>query len=240
VNCNGRVFLEPLSALIEGSKYVFRVLGSQERIDPIGRIRHFALIETPLGTSYCEIASGDTALVPEIECRVRRVRKGHAFLELATNPIPCCRQGKWEKMLVLSALHYYQGIRCFLLQDAYGNGHSIPYSTYKRFGLRTGVWSDFRIVSVKPDEHCLVEPRHPLYEPGDVAVFTVRGTAEATDQSVSKHQLILLNDEKGFDAILFVTEENRLKYPLHAQLSGTIKRIKKGIPVLEDSECRTV
>jgi hypothetical protein len=233
VNCSGRVFLEPQSELKTGEVYSFNITGIINRLDPIGRIRYFALVETSLGTSYCELDHNKHYFSEELECRVRCVRKGHALLEQAINPKPVCRQGTWEEMLVISSYHYYNGEHCYLLQDSYGNGHVVPFTSYRKFGLRTGVWSDFFIVSVNPDESCIIEPRHPCYKEGDTCVFTVKDRSLYTEFQKVKGSVLQLEDERGYEGIAFVSQDKASEYPNGSSVRGEIVKFKNGKPVIE-------
>lgn len=235
INCSGKMFLEPLSGFNSGEVHEFRMKSYVCRDDAIGKLRHFTTVETPLGESLCEIEAHEFLEQAFLACRIIRIKKGHLFLEKAENPVPACRQGTIEVMLVLSSCHFIHGQAFYLLKDHYGNGHLVPREPFKNFGLRTGVKSKFQIVKIYPDESCLAEPVHPYWSPGESGLFTVFALPDSNGKADGKTAFIQLRDRHGFDALLYFNKAKHQNIKEGDELRASVSRIKKGIIYLDDS-----
>jgi hypothetical protein len=233
INCTGRIFLEPEHPWYrEGEKYLFTYLREELQKDRVGNdlkklifkgihddIRHYVTLVKP-GSFVC----GD-----KVEVIVRRIRKGHIdFMPALAGEDLLMREGGIYVFTVT-------GLREDGTLEIRGPGEFatiLDAEHYHHHNLTVG--ETFRGVFLKwmQEGYPLIEPEHPVYQPGKVFPFRVLREEGAEHGTGDQQVVMVVEDCFGNEIRVFAGGGSAAGSIPYGTIQCRVERLKRGRPVL--------
>ena len=214
VNCNGRVFLEPLHPFYtEGEVYSFQVIESGSNQNILDEPEYYFLVSDVLGAQWKVVTSISEALKENpshIKCLVKRIKKGTMFLvpERERSPDPCPAPGLTLSCLIIDErVDRADGLAYFILQDGVGARYRLRKKYYKHYGLRKGDRISCIALERTADAAMVLEPKHPCYEVGEMADFRLVRLENLMYSDGAHQKVLVLSDCYGEDVKVHVDDD---------------------------------
>lgn len=243
VNCNGKVFLEPLHpAYKEGENYTFNVIGKDRQKDILDRVNHFLIVhdvfhhEWKVATHCIQKWSNPP---PSITCMVKKIKKGKLYLvipgEITAKPL--LKTGQFHAFSIISEVtDTSDNTRYFILKDQMGDEHLLNHKTYSHYDLKTGDVVSCYIAGVLDEGGLILEPAHPCYETGKSYQFPVDRLEEMVFSDGYKQKVLVLLDCYGNELRLHVDDALLTQLEDKRFIQAKVSRIYKGKPEIAITE----
>gem|GEM_PF-569193 len=255
INCNGRVYIEPLHPLFrEGEVYDFTFVEHSEKLASTGNLQRYMTVRDANGNS-CSFPVIDTAKRyssgDKVRLKVMLIRKGKIFLTdlLSSGPEQQLETGRTYEFLITGERDYGEKHLYFLLRGPFGDLHLLRKKHYVSYGLAEGLTVTCKVIASPAALHHL-EPLHPFHREGEACVFDVLGVeyierypekkvAVAVIYDRMDHKYYIPLDESGYSQKkpekLYCSVEGIYKGRLQLSCSAeTGGRMFTGMPAYRD------
>ncbi|MBW6479059.1 MAG: hypothetical protein K0B37_06480 [Bacteroidales bacterium] len=180
INCNGRMFLEPLHPHYrEGHIYEFDVLSSGVRINILDEQEYFIKVKDVCRLTWT-VKVYSAKYIEEnsskISCRLERIKKGKLFLSLESDkPIHSgLITGKtYSFTIVGERINPGDKLSYFVLKDENGNKHLLKKKYYTHYGLKKGMTLNCSVDKFTSEGFFFLEPENPWYRQGEIYEFKI-------------------------------------------------------------------
>jgi len=185
INCNGRMFLEPLNPwYTEGKVFDFKVVCSGRRKNIAGINEYYYRLMDVSGQTWQvrrPLANGFDDFPDKVNCFIERIKKGKLYLGLhGVDPSPgLLKQGQTYEFVILSEkVNPDDGFAYYIVEDPNGNRHFLRKKYFINYRFKKGLTFTGRIDGTFGDGLLFIEPKHPAYEIGGEYVFEVNRLEE--------------------------------------------------------------
>ncbi len=243
VNCNGKVFLEPLHPVYkEGDTYTFEVIGKEHQKDILNEDRFFIIVKDVFSNVWkVPVYSMQKweNLPTVIACRVNKIKKGTLYLAPAGElPVKLpLKTGQYYTLTIVSEVtDKSESIHYFILEDQSGVKHLLNKQFYRNYGFKTGDVVRCFVAGVSDKGSLILEPDHPCYETGNMYQFPVDRLEERIFSDGFKQKVLVLLDCYGNEFRLHVDDALLAQLKQKRLLQARVSRIYKGKPELSITE----
>lgn len=116
----------------------------------------------------------------------------------------------------------------FIIRDESGGKYLLRADYYTNYDIEDGKTIFCRIDKINCNGKIFMEPRHPVYKPGDKVKFVISGKEDRVRRKdKSTYKIIKAITTDNFPAIM-PDEDKDITYSQGQVVDGTIVRIKKG------------
>lgn len=231
VNCKGEVFLEPENPWYkEGQSYDFEVAGTEERIDNSGNKQIVTIVIDESGNRI-PVPHDKSKPFPDpgskINLTVERITRGRIFLVSFSRAVNDRKlvTGRNYEFVIKKVEKGMDDEDYFVVEDPYGNLHTIAREFYEYYGYSVGTRFIGKIIKYNKNGDKTIEPENPFYKPGSVVRMKITGFME---NNINSSFTIDLKDKFGFTHCI----ETPVR-PGYGYVRCRIVMIKKGKPLLE-------
>lgn len=240
VNCNGRVFLEPMHPFYkEGSIYPFQVVRTGEKKNLAGELSSFLVVKDLLGKEWEVIRHHDAApgiKDGQVNCLVGRIKKGVLSLRLQAdmNLSAQLQQGKIYSFFVSGdSFDAVRNISYFVLADEHGSKHLLRKKHYLQYNISPGMHIRCQAGPLTAEGWVMLEPEHPCYRKAEVYDWKPDHLEELVFSDGNKQMVLVLKDCFGEDVKLPVDPEVADAFSQKETLRCRVRDIIKSRPLLE-------
>ncbi|MFP4063937.1 MAG: hypothetical protein ACLFN2_00170 [Bacteroidales bacterium] len=235
INCNGRMFLEPMHPHYrEGEVYSFDVISREHRINILGEEEYFFIVRD-IFNQHRRVRTYNKARWESppghLRCLLKRIKKGQLFLVIedeAFQPSKLHPGKQYDFILEGEKMHPDDGQTYYILIDPYGEKHLLKKKHFARYGFQAGQKIRCRVDKFSTEGYFFLEPEHPCYEKGKIYEFPLDRLEELVFTDGSRQPVMILTDCFGEDVKLFLDRETLLRYAGHRLLQAQVKDIRKG------------
>jgi hypothetical protein len=234
INCNGRMFLEPINPWYEeGKVYDFEVVSSGHRKNIAGLNEWYFMVTDKSGSHWrvkrpASIAGSN---FPEtLPCLVERIKKGHLYLQIHGHaPIhPLLKNGEtYSFVIIYEAVNPDDGLAYFILEDNSGQRHLLRKKYFVNYRLKKGQEVLCRVDGAMGDGYLFLEPEHPAYSVGNEYVFDVARLEEYIFSNGTWQKVIVLKDCFAEEIKVQVDEQQAARWANFKKLCCKVIRIRK-------------
>jgi len=245
INCTGRIYLKPEHPEYrEGECYRFTYVGEEQFTDRMGnRLRRVLLhgLHSERHDILTFPGGGRWETGSDIDVVVQRIKKGRLILDFFH---PDDHPAIMEGGRYLFRLGTREGDGTLCIEGPGGVRTSLSGKDYPDYGLQPGETFYGYLVKWDPDGIPVVEPEHPVYQPGGLYSFPVVRAGSPDDKSRSWLRVLIVSD--CFGGEIMVAQElpagdgGHISAPAGEQLPAEVLcrvvRMKRGRPVLRIAE----
>lgn len=243
VNCNGKVFLEPIHPFYrEGESYFFDFVCKDGLWNILNQEERFFIIRDRLEKEW-KVRIHDQQVwdnpPKRIKCLVIRIKKGKLYLQASTvkQPVSRLRAGQRHTFLITDERHDpMHKATYYILTDQNGCNHMLKKKHYIRYGLKTGDKVTCLIRQVAADGFLILEPQHPCYVTGKSYQFPVDRMEEMVFTDGYRQKVLVLQDCFGEEVKLHVDDRTAQLLASKRYIQAKVKEVVKGKPELEISD----
>ena len=228
VNCNGRIFLEPVNPLYEeGKSYSFPVTEVfwSTKIKGIAMVR----INDEFGDTH-HIFISRLITTPEVlECRVTAIKKGKLQLSLDEDlGIKVSNSELFFDFEVIDAIHTTSE-SYWILSYKDHSYFALNSKDYQSYGIEINATIRGRFVE---KYQLYVEPEHPKYTIGQKYPFKYMNIIETNDKHRGLKKFMIVHDSDDNEFMVLLREEKLPVLNIGDMVSCTIVDVKKGRIIL--------
>lgn len=235
INCNGRMFLEPMHPHYrEGKVYSFDVVSKGHRVNILGEDEFF-LIVGDLFNKQWKVRTYQKARwenpPAQLPCLLKRIKKGQLFLvpgDEASRPATLQPGRTYDFTVEGEGSHPDDGQSYYIVRDPFGEKHLLKKKHFARYGLKKGQKVPCRVDKFGTEGYFFLEPEHPCYKRGKVYEFPLDRLEELVFTDSTKQPVMILQDCFGEDVRLHLDKETLLRYGRFRTLQARVKDIRKG------------
>lgn len=180
INCNGRMFLEPLHPHYrEGKAYEFDVLNTGVRINILDEQEFFVTVKDVCNLNWTVKVYSEKYIKEnssKINCRLERIKKGRMFLSLESDkPIHSglITGNTYSFTIVGERINPGDKLSYFVLKDENGNKHLLKKKYYTHYGLKKGMIVNCTVDKFTSEGFFFLEPENPWYRQGEIYEFKI-------------------------------------------------------------------
>lgn len=243
VNCNGKVFLEPMHPVYkEGETYMFEVAGKDHQKDILNEDNYFLIVRDVFNNEWRVpvYSTHKWENPPEaITCCVNRIKKGKLYLSIAGEKPDhsSLKIGQFHNFNIVSIVDDNNGNnQYYILEDTSGTKHLLDVKYYRNYGLTTGDHVRCYVAGVSDEGNLILEPEHPCYKTGKSYRFPVDRLEEMVYSDGFKQKALVLHDCFGKEIKLHVIDELLAQLTQKSQVQASVNRIHKGKPEISLTE----
>ncbi len=234
INCNGRIFLEPLHPFYrEGAVYGFDVLCRGHRKDLCGEDQWYFLVKDIHGKTW-EVSTSDKALwdhPPEtLRCRLKRIKKGRLYLvpdDERPRQLPFVNGESYWFRIADQKIDPRENAAYYILEDDNGNKHRLRKKYYTHYGFKTGQRIRCRVDKFSSEGFYFLEPEHPCYQLGSTYHFDVKHMEELLFSDGFRQKVLVLEDCHGEETKVHLTGEEAAHYGRMQRVKARVEGIRK-------------
>jgi hypothetical protein len=229
INCNGKIYIEPLHPYYRlGKAYDFPVLKIERSGN--GKDAQVAVLEDV----FCNEIRLSVNYFPELlevgqllKLKVVRIKKGLVYLsEPGFNREYSGMILGMEYPFTLKDFIDLQGDRSYFILTSGGNSlYKLRYKYYEKYGLNVGQIVSCRFI--RSGKEFLLEPRHPLYQINGNYEFEIAGEETIKDYPAGERKVYLLRNDFG-KSIMVPAEQIKSKQISDGKLYCKVRDIRKG------------
>lgn len=234
INCNGRMFLEPVHPFYrEGQVYTFEVISSGSARNILDQTEHYFVAKDALGQPWMVVSQSGHSQhnnPSHISCYLHRIKKGKLSLQLASEPIHSHGLTDGETYLfrlVDERINPEDGFPCYIVEDQAGNRYLLRKKYYIHYGFRKGDMIRCRAVNKQHGGLFHLEPEHPCYQIGQEAVFQLNRIEKLLFSDGSHQMVLVFTDCYDEDVKVHVDDEVARRYEHARQVKAKILDIYK-------------
>jgi hypothetical protein len=240
INCNGRMFLEPLHPYyIEGITYDFPVVEKGTRKNLLDEPEYFVNVFDIYNQEWTvKLFSEKTleSIDQRISCRVERIKKGRLFLS-AENDAPANSylvEGQtYEFDVIGEGKNPEDRLSYYILKDKNGIKHPLKKKYYIHYGIRLGQIIRCKVSKFTSEGYYFLEPENPWYKIGEVYKFHILEFNKLEFSDGSIQNVVVINDPHGDDVKVFVEPEMIDRLKGKDTVEGRVANIRKSRLELE-------
>jgi len=240
INCNGRMFLEPLHPQYkEGKEYLFDVESSGVRINILDEPEYFITIRDVFGLKWPVKVYSEKYLTENsdtVKCRLERIKKGKLFLSLASDKPAHAglETGKsYNFTIVNERINPRDKLSYFVLLDENNNKHLLTKKYYTHYGLKKGMQIKCRVDKFTSEGFFFLEPENPWYKQGEKYEFKILEIQKLHFSDGSVQDVLVLEDPYSDDIKTFIEPEQTELLSNQKTVRCKVDRIRKSRLELE-------
>ncbi|TVR40479.1 MAG: hypothetical protein EA394_08030 [Bacteroidia bacterium] len=234
INCNGRMFLEPMHPHYrEGKTYSFPIHCKGERENILGMDEWYFMVKDIFGQKW-KVRTYSKSLWEkppgELKCLVKRIKKGKLFLAVQGEEIkhPDLEAGQiYPFTIVDERLHPDDKTTYYILADKSENKHLLKKKYYQNYNLEIGQNILCRVDKFSTEGFYFLEPEHPCYRQGAVYSFPVDRLEELVFTDGFRQKVLVLRDCHGEEVKIHITDEEAAQYENMSEIVARVDRIRK-------------
>jgi hypothetical protein len=240
INCNGRMFLEPLHPYyIEGNTYDFPFVKKGTRKNLLDELEYYVTVFDIYNQEWTvKLLSEKTlqSIDQRIRCRVERIKKGRLFLS-AENDAPAnsylVEGHTYEFEITGERKNPEDRISYFILKDKNGLRHPLKKKYYSHYGIRIGQTIRCKASKFTSDGYYFLEPENPWYKTGEIYNFHIREYNKLEFSDGSVQNVLVVEDPHGDDIKIFIEPEMLVKFKGRDTIEGRVINVRKSRLELE-------
>jgi hypothetical protein len=214
INCNGRMFLEPMHPCYkEGESYEFEVLGVGTQTGITGDDEHYITVKDILGCNWKVRVFSREAIdesTAKITCKLEKIKKGKLFLSLDQDKTPegGLVNGKVYLFLILDEkINPSDGQKYFILEHETGGKQLLKKNYYLHYGLKKGQEIRCRVNKFTSEGFHFLEPENPWYKAGNEYEFRILEIHKLHFSDGTVQDVLLLDDPHSEPVKVFVNSD---------------------------------
>jgi hypothetical protein len=228
VNCNGRIFLEPINPIYEeGKSYSFLIRHSV----PIDDIASFFLVELEDDFDGKHILIADKA-EGFLECKVLRIRKGKLELVFTSLDYEIFKSFDYVDTIIHSIIEFQnQNYIILKVNDEYYN-----VLNEKNYDFHFFTVGNNQVCLVKKDplyQYIALEPDHMVYNVGENYDFSVVRVDKFDDVHRGVKKFLIVQDEFGQYASIKLDNNSQHVHKPGSVIKCKLATLRKGKLILE-------
>jgi hypothetical protein len=230
INCTGRIFLEPEHPCYrEGERYSYTFVDEEQIQDQLGNSLSKLTFKGIKGEDRQCITRLDR--VPYVrgdivEVKVYRIKKGEVMFE----PIVDSGEAFMHEGLCYLFSVTGTGEGSIMVEGPGGVVSVLDAEHYMYHQLQPGSMFRGTLLKWMPGGVPLIEPEHPVYQPGEIYPFKVLRVEEADHPYEGSQQVMIVEDCFGQEIKVYPGKKFKSEMP--ERLHCLVERMKKGRPVL--------
>ncbi len=239
INCNGKMFLEPLHPYYkEGKAYSFTGVSSGQTRNLLDEPEYRIEVKDVFGDSWQVVSHHQfhAAEGQPIVCLVERIKKGKLFLRLPQEqqPYSSLVTGQWYSFRILDVRKNPQDQQAYyILEGPDHKKHLLKKRYYLHYGLHKDKVIQCRVDKFSAEGYFLLEPQHPVYQTGQEYEFRIIRLEELVFSDGFRQQVLVLNDVFNEEVKVNVPEALVPLLEKRTHIRAMVKRIRKSRPELE-------
>ncbi len=242
INCNGRVFLEPVHPVYqEGQIYSFDFVCKDHLKNILDEDEYYFIVRDTLQKTWkVRIHSKEIWESPpiQISCLLVKIKKGKLFLRASEERQPSSEMAVGKPYLFRILDERYDTTRkaaYYVLSDAHGSRHMLKKKHFIRYALKKGSTIKCLVRQVAADGYLILEPEHPCYVAGKSYQFPLDRLEEMVFTDGFKQKVLVLKDCFGEEIRLHMNDRSAQLLSNKRYVQAKVKRLVKGKPELEVS-----
>jgi hypothetical protein len=239
INCNGRMFLEPMHPFYkEGQRYDFEILGQGVHEGITGEPEHYIEVKDILGHPWkVKIFKGQNVIrqTGALNCFLERIKKGHLFLRPAgeefalQHPNP---NKAYSFQIVDERMNPENKQKYFILYNEDVGKQILPKKFYWHYGLKKGVSIDCRVGKLTSDGYYTLEPENPWYKRDEIYEFKLLEIHKLHFSDGSVQDVLVLDDPYNEPVKVFVEKEKLDRWHDKEKIQCKVAGFRKSRPYL--------
>ncbi len=212
INCNGRMFLEPMHPHYkEGECYDFDVLGKGTKTGITGETEHFVKVIDVLGYEWKVPVYSDKIIEEssaKIACKLERIKKGKLFLSIDSDKALAggLINGEIYTFCITDEkINPDDGMKYFILEDQQGGKQLLKKKYYLHYGLKKGQQINCRVDKFTMEGFYFLEPENPWYTIGEVYDFKILEINKLIFSDGSEQHVLVLDDKHSEPVKVFIS-----------------------------------
>lgn len=137
-------------------------------------------------------------------------------------------EGEWFPFKIHNLVQLQDDAWYYVLQDINGLKHFMSAEYYESYGLIIGTEITCKIDRINCTGRIFLEPKHPYYKEGEIYYFKVISFSNS-----DADKALIVQDISENSIAVPVYNNANLEVNLENMVSCVVKRIKKGLPILE-------
>jgi len=236
INCNGRVYIEPLHPFYKYNRsYLFPVIRFDEIMNTRHAIENHAVLLDHLGyeiTIPAEDLSPETNVGDMIKARVVRIKKGRIYVSTddQADMFPEIKHGDYHLFRITGVKTYGAGYDFFILEDDQNRCIKLRIKFYFKYRLEVGMSIKCRMI--RKSDGFFFEPAHPSFVPGMEYDFEIIGQKMVDNYPEGESEVMMLKNPFGKD-ILLRKKDLPQQSVVGEKVTCRIADIQKGEPMLD-------
>ncbi|MFO7977799.1 MAG: hypothetical protein R6U64_04000 [Bacteroidales bacterium] len=239
INCNGKMFLEPLHPYYkEGAYYPFRVVAAGQRRNILDEQEYHIEVKDVFEDSWLVVSHHQFHAEPgqQVSCLVERIKKGKLFLRLRQEqqPYSSLVTGQWYSFRILDVRRNPQDRQqYYILEGPDQKKHLLKKRYYLHYGLHKDQIIQCRVDKFSAEGYFLLEPQHPVYQAGQEYEFKAIRLEELVFSDGFRQKVLVLDDVFNEEVKVQVPESLVPLIEKMSHIRARVNRIRKSRPELE-------
>jgi hypothetical protein len=224
INCNGRMFLEPMHPCYkEGESYEFGLVGIVSKTGLTEETEYFIQVKDLLGYEW-EVRVFDKHLLQnlkdKVRCRLERLKKGRLYLTLCTDHYPATLVSgqHYDFIITEEKVNSDNRLKYYILEDHNGQKQIINKKYYPHYGLKKGQKIRCRVDKFTSEGYYFLEPENPWYKIGEFYDFGILEFHQLIFSDGSVQNVLMIDDPHSEPVKIFVDED--------AAVFGNLQKVK--------------
>lgn len=239
INCNGKMFLEPLHPHYqEGEVYPFTVISCANSRNILDEPEYHVEVKDVFGDSRQVVSHSCIEVMPgqQVMCLVERIKKGRLFLRLQEEPqsFSSLQTGQWYPFRIVDLrMNPQDRQQYYILEGPDHKKHLLKKRYYLHYGLHKDQTIKCRVDKFSAEGYFLLEPQHPVYETGQEYDFRIIRLEELVFSDGFRQKVLVLNDVFKEEVKVQVPDSLVPFLEKKTHVRALVKRIRKSRPELE-------
>ncbi len=204
INCDGRMFLEPMHPYYsEGEVYSFDRIGEGRQKSITGDDENFLLVRDVLGYEWKVRVDSLNDLhknQQNVQCRLDRIKKGRLYLSLENEPSRTGTLQTGSSCIFLIAdekINPSDGLKYFILEAPDRSRHVLKKKYYVHYGFKKGQHIRCRIDKFTGEGYFILEPENPWYKEDETYAFNPLEIHKLNFSDGTIQDVLVLEDPHG-------------------------------------------
>ncbi len=243
INCNGRMFLEPLHPhYSEGNYYDFPIIEKGVQKNILNKDEQYLKVQDVFKQNWIVRFSSDelsTLKSITIKCKLDRIKKGKLFLSIATDVLvdSFLQIGNTYEFLVVGERKNVENqVTYWILEDKFGIHHPLVKKYYIHYGIQIGQKIKCTVDKFTSEGYFFLEPENPWYKTGENYHFKILELNKLIFSDGAIQDVLVLDDPYGEVIKIFVEAQTVNQLKNKTEVSCKVKRIRKSRFDLELTE----
>ncbi len=238
INCNGRMFLEPVHPHYkEGEIYDFDVVDHGQQENVTGTTENYIVVRDVLDNEWkVRVQSNRLKANSRVRCLLQRIKKGRLWLNVLDDEPDgyALEQGvSYFFTIIDEKINHEDKIRYFIVEDTSGKRHVINKKYYPHYRLRLGQQVRCRVDGITPDGFYFLEPENPWYKQGKHYNFRILELNELHYSDGTIEHVLVVEDPYGEDIKTFIDSTQAEWLKKRKTVNCLVRRIYKSRLELE-------
>jgi hypothetical protein len=239
INCNGRMFLEPMHPFYtEGQSYDFDLVETGIHSGITGENEHYIMVKDILGYTWnVRVFSSETIdnQTEKATCKLEKIKKGKLFLSLNHDKVLAggLENGKVYLFLIEDEkVHPADGQKYFILHHETGGRQLLKKKYYLHYGLKKGQEIRCKVDKFTSEGFYFLEPENPWYKAGGEYEFKILEIHKLHFSDGTIQDVLLLDDPHSEPVKVFVNSTDIIQLAEKETVICRVTGFRKSRPEL--------